>query len=341
MKTLEEEAQGIMATALAFWSSKVLLVAVELGVFDVVDEGATQEAVRVALRLGERGVADFLDALVAMGLLQRDGTAADAVYSTTPHTARLLVSGSNDYMGGVLKMTNDRLYPFWAHLEEALRTGQPQNESKRSGAGWYETLYADPAKLEQFMSAMAGYQIFNFRRLVERFDFSAHESFCDIGGASGALAIEVARAHPSVRCATFDLPAVAPIAQRNIDAERVAGKVEVRSGNFWTDELPQADVLCMGNILHNWSSDEKTALIAKAHGALPRGGVLLALEHVVDDDRRGPLPSLLMSLDMQIESVAGFEATRSQFRAWCADAGFSSVSFLPLVGSTCAVTATK
>lgn len=336
------QVQYIMQTALGFWKSKVLLVAVELGVFTRLGRGGkTLPQLREELGLHERGSADFLDALVALGFLERDGVGEDAVYRNTESSAVLLDKSSPDYMGGLLEMTNARVYPFWNNLTDALQTGAPQNEIRSAGQSWYEALFADRDRLEQFISAMAGYQIFNFRALVENFDFGRYDSFCDVGGASGSLAIEVARRYPNVRCITFDLPDIENIAERHVADAGLSDRVRVMSGDFQTDPLPRADVISMGNILHNWSVDMRRTLIAKAYEALPSGGAFLAIEHLVDDARQQNLPALLMSLNMLIETQEGSESTVSEFDSWCREAGFSHTEIVPVAGGTSAGVAYK
>lgn len=330
-----EQVQHIVDTALGFWKSKVLLTAIELGAFTRLGRrGLRLAALRDELGLHGRGCADFFDALVALGFLYREGHGEQAVYFNTRAGSALLDANSPDYMGGVLEMTNQRVYPFWSQLGEALKSGKPQNETKSTGQSWYEALYADPQRLAQFMAAMAGYQIANFRLLVDTFDFGRFSSFCDIGGASGALAIEVARRHPHIRCITYDLPAVEPIAVRRVADAGVGSRVQVQSGNFLTETLPEADVIAMGNILHNWSVATRQALIGKVFDALPGGGAFLAIEHLVDNDRRTHLAGMLMSLNMLVETADGSESTAAEFDAWCKEAGFARTEVLPISGGT-------
>jgi hypothetical protein len=59
------------------------------------------------------------------------------------------------YIGGLLEMCNARLYGFWGNLAAGLKTGEAQNEAKR-GEDVFAELYADPARLKQFLSAMTG-----------------------------------------------------------------------------------------------------------------------------------------------------------------------------------------
>src|SRR5207247_6581237 len=155
-----------------------------------------------------------------------DGPAAR--YRNTPETAAFLDRGSPRYVGGFLEMANARLYPFWGDLSEALRTGKPQNEIKRTGTSMFEELYREPQRLEQFMDAMSGISAGNFAAFAEKFDFSTYRTLCDVGGATGQLSCLVAERHPHLRCTTLDLPVVMPIAARRIHARGAGVRVPRR-----------------------------------------------------------------------------------------------------------------
>ena len=179
----------ILQIGFGFWASKTLLSAVELAVFSQLAEGQKSgPELQASLGLHPRATYDFLDTLVALGLLQRDGAGESGKYANTPATARFLVKTSPQYVGGILEMANARLYRFWADLTPALKTGQPQNEIKETGKSMFESLYADSARLEQFMDAMSGISMGNFMAFAEKFDFANYETLADIGGATGQLA---------------------------------------------------------------------------------------------------------------------------------------------------------
>ncbi len=238
-------------------------------------------------------------------------------------------------------MANARLYPFWGGLTEALRTGQPQNEVKHTGTSMFTELYADPARLEQFMRAMSGISAGNFTALAQKFDFSPYSTVCDVGGATGQLSIILAQHHPHLRCTSFDLPVVEPIAQRTIAAAKISDRVETVGGDFFADPLPKADVITMGMILHDWNLDRKLELIRQAYDALPEGGAFIVVENLIDDDRRENVFGLMMSLNMLIEFGDAFDFTGADFSGWCEGVGFSSVEILPLAGPASAAIARK
>jgi len=331
-----------MQVGMGFWASKTLLSAVELELFtQLSDRELTGAEIGKRLGLHPRGVSDFLDTLVALGLLERAGEGADGRYRNTAETAAFLDKKRPEYIGGILEMANARLYGFWGDLTEALQTGKPQNEIKHTGKPMFEELYSDPARLEQFMQAMKGISIGNFRLLAEKFDFSKYETLCDVGGATGQLCLAVAERHPHLRCTSYDLPPVAPIAEKTIASAGQSDRVAVASGDFFSDPLPKADVITMGLILHDWNLDRKMHLIRAAYDSLPDGGVFIVVENLIDDERRENAFGLMMSLNMLIEFGDAFDFTGADFDGWCSEVGFRETAILPLAGPTSAGIAYK
>jgi len=332
----------IMETATAFFASKTLLSAVNLGVFTALSgKSLSGKEIQNALKLHDRGVYDFLDALVALGFLNREGLLDAASYSNAPDTDLFLDKNKPSYIGGFVEMANDRLYPFWGSLEEALLTGKPQNEIKHTGRSMFDELYAKPGRLKQFIDAMSGISIGNFMALTRKFDFSRYATLCDIGGAAGILSVEVARQHPNMSCTSADLPAVEPIAKEYIAAKGMNGRVKTANVDFFTDEFPKADVITMGMILHDWDLPNKKMLIQKAFNALPEGGAFIAIEALIDDDRRKNAFGLLMSLNMLIEFGVAFDFTGADFERWAKEVGFRRVEVIPLAGPSSAAIAYK
>jgi hypothetical protein len=340
--TTQPDPSRIMQTATAFWASKVLLTAVELDLFSTLgDDGMTAPELGEALGLHPRGTYDFFDALVALRFLGREGDGPQGRYKNTPETAAFLNRHSPTYIGGLPGMLNNRLFGFWNHLGTALRTGQPQNEIKLHGKPMFEELYANEARLGEFLDAMTGFQAANFAQLAEKFDFSGYRTVSDVGGALALLSRIVGARHPHLAFNSFDLPEVAPLARKHVEAAGMGERIRVVAGDFFTDPLPQADVVTMGNILHDWNLEKKKVLIRKAFDALPEGGALIAIENVIDDARRENAFGLLMSLNMLIEFGDAFDYTGADFREWCGEAGFTRFEIVPLAGPTSAAIAYK
>lgn len=320
---------GIMQLGLGFWGSKTLLSAIELGVFSELAGGPlTFEELGKKLGLHQRGARDFLDALVALGMLEREGE----TYRNTPETDHFLVRGKIGYIGGMLEMANERLYPFWGSLTEALQTGLPQNEMKTGGAGLFESVYGDPARLRLFLGAMTGLSMGASKAIAEKFPWADYKTVVDVGGAQGGLLVQLCLAHPHLRGANFDLPVVGPIFEEYVAANGLSDRLAFSPGSFFDDPLPSAGVITMGHILHDWDLEQKRMLLGKAFSALPAGGALIVFEALIDDERRQNAFGLLMSLNMLVETPGGFDYTGKDCGQWMHDAGFTSVSVTHLVG---------
>jgi len=320
--------ERILQTGMAFWSSKTLLSAVEMGLFTELARGAQSfTALSSNLALHPRSARDFLDALVALGFLERTGDC----YSNTIETDLFLDRTKPSYIGGILEMANHRLYPFWSHLTEGLRTGDPQNEIKTGDPGLFETLYADPALLKEFLAAMTGLSRGANLAIAKTFPWQDYRTFVDVGTAQGDLAAQIAKANTHLHGIGFDLPEVAPIFEEYITAVGVEDRLTFVPGDFFKDDLPKADVVLMGHILHDWDLPTKKMLIAKAFDAVPTGGSLIVYEAIIDDDRSKNAFGLMMSLNMLIETPGGFDYTGADCSEWMREAGFSRIQVQQLV----------
>lgn len=310
--------QKILQTGLAFWSSKALLSAVELGVFTTLAKGpATLETLQQALGVHARGARDFLDALVALGFLERK----DGQYTNAAETDLFLDKAKPSYVGGILEMANARLFGFWNHLTTALRTGKRQNEDA-AGGDMFAELYADPERLKQFLAAMTGVSRGANVAIAAAFPWAQYGTFVDVGTAQGDLAVQIAKANPHLKGLGFDLPQVGPIFEEYAGLNGVEDRLRFVAGSFFTDALPTADVILMGHILHDWDLDTKKMLLRKAWEALPEGGSVVVYESIIDDDRSQNAFGLLMSLNMLVETDGGFDFTGADCIGWMSEAGF-------------------
>lgn len=332
-------ADQIMQIGLGFWSSKVLLSAVEIGVFTEL-AGGPQEFSKLAGRLGlhARSARDYLDALVALGLLHR----VDGTYSNTRETDLFLDRHKSSYIGGFLEMANARLFGFWNHLTEALRTGRQQNESKEdSAASPFLALYADPARLKGFLAGMSGISHGANLAIARKVPWARYKSYADVGTAQGDLAVQIALANPHLEGIGFDLAEVGPVFEEYAEANGVNDRVRFQPGDFFKKELPNVDVITMGHILHDWNLNDKKMLIAKAHDALRPGGSLVVYDAIIDDDRSKNAFGLLMSLNMLIETAGGFDYTGADCIGWMKEAGFRDAYVEHLTGPDSMVVALK
>jgi len=322
--------QRIMETGFGYASAKTLLSAIELELFTRLAQGPLdRDAIQEQLQLHPRSVRDFLDALVVLGFLEREGD----VYRNSPEADHYLDKRKPSYIGGILEMANQRLYPFWGRLTEALKTGKPQNEAADGDPDFFRAIYADPQRLRQFLTSMSGLSREANRQIARRIPWSQYKSFVDVGTAQGDLAVQIALANPHMEGMGFDLPQVGPIFNEYITGQGVADRVRFVEGSFFEQPIPQADVVLMGHILHDWGMDDKRMLIRKAYDALPPGGLYVIYEALIDDDREKNAFGLLMSLNMLIETTAGFDYTGAECSEWLQEVGFRETRVEHLIGN--------
>ena len=332
----------IMRVASGYGVSKALLSAVGLGLYTRLADGSmTLDEIMDEYGLVRRPAMDFLDLLVSVDLLGRDGDSDGARYRNTEATAAFLDRDKPAYIGGIIELWDKRNYRFWADITTAFKTGKAQNETKHAGTPFFETLYSDPTRLEAFMDAMNGSSIRNFETFAGVFPFDRYRTLTDIGGADALLSRLVAAAHPHMRCTSVDLPVVTEIATGKIAASGLSDRVEAVAGDFFADPLPPADVITMGMILHDWNLERKKLLVKKAHEALPAGGAFVAIEALIDDARRANTFGMFLSLNMLIEFGDAFDFTGAEFIDWCREAGFSRFEIIPLDGPSSAAIAYK
>lgn len=318
-----------MKSGLAFWAAKTLLSAVEMELFtELARQPGDVSAVQGRLGLHPRGARDFLDALVALGFLQRQ----NGIYRNSPDTDLFLDKNKPTYVGGILEMANARLFGFWNHLTAALRTGELQNEARHGGPDFFAAIYADPARLKGFLRAMSGLSRPANMAIATRFPWAPYKTYVDVGAAQGDLAAQIALANKHLKGFGFDLPEAGPAFDEYIRQQNLIDRVKFVPGNFFNDDFPEADVVTMGHILHDWGLEEKKMLLSKAYKALPAGGAVIVYDAIIDDDRSQNVFGLLMSLNMLIETKAGFDYTAADCAKWMEEVGFKQTRAEHLVG---------
>ena len=310
----------------AFQESKVLLSAVELGVFTALGEGPLDlDTLRTRIGIHERGASDFLDALVALGMLERDDRGR---YANTTVTDLYLDRRKSTYVGGELDHFNTYVYPHWNLLTPALRTGKAQSGARATGH--YPAMYADQTALEIFVKGMTGATFSVARAIAAKFPWQNYKRVIDVGTAEGCLPLQIAQMHPHVIGGGFDLPPVKPLFDSYVQKHGLSDRLQFYAGDFFRDLLPTADVLVLGRVLHNWDLATKKMLLRKAHVALPVGGALIVYERLIDDKRRVNAAGLLASLHMLVMTEGGFDFTGTDCILWMREAGFRDIRIEPL-----------
>jgi SAM-dependent methyltransferase len=300
---------------------------VELGVFTELSPcPLSADVLGDRIGINARGRHDFLDALVALGMLQRE----EELYRNTPATDAFLDRAKPTYIGAILEVANAQFYTHWGALTAALQTGKPQHAE--TGGGFIESISADPAQLGPFMRSMTALSQGASARIALTFPWDCYATFADLGCAQGGLPVELARTHPHLTGIGFDFPQVERVFTRYVAANGLDDRLRFQGGDFFVDPLPKADVVTLGHILHGASLDQKRALLRRVHETLPPGGAVIVFDAIIDDDRRVNDFGLLMSLNMLVHTAGGFDYTAADCCQWMLEAGFVDTWVRPLVG---------
>ena len=321
--------EKILQTGLAFWASKTLLSAIEIGLFTELSRGPEHfDALSGRLGLHPRSARDFLDTLVALGFLRETAI-------TTPIRPRPISSSIGRNPPTSAASSRWRIIACIHSGDTSRRRFAPERRRTSCGpAGLVcsRRSTADPARLKQFLAAMTGISHGANMTIARAFPWTNYHTFVDVGTAQGDLAAQIALANPHLRGVGFDLPEVAPVFEEYVAAVGVADRLTFQPGDFFTQDLPKTDVVLMGHILHDWDLPTKKMLVRKAFDAIPAGGALIVYEAIIDDDRSKNAFGLMMSLNMLIETPGGFDYTGADCAGWMKEAGFSATRVEPLVG---------
>jgi acetylserotonin N-methyltransferase len=322
----------------AFRRSKTMFAAVKLGAFDALAAGPKSLAdLATELQASADGLERLLDACVGLGLLER----REGRYTNTPASEAYLCRHSPRRLTGYLNYSNDVMWKLWEHLDDAVREGTHRWQQVY---GWdgpiFQNFFRDENAKREFLLGMHGFGVISSPQVVAAFDLGRFRRLCDLGGATGHLAVAACQQYPQLEAVVFDLPDAVPLAKEMIAETPVAARIEVQGGDFFSDPLPAADLFALGRIVHDWSEDKAIALLKRIHAALPAGGALLIAEKVLDDDKLGPRWAQMQSLNM-LTCTEGKERNLSEYRALLQQAGFSQVEGRSTSSPLDAVLATK
>lgn len=307
----------------AFRRSKAMFTAVSLGIFDLL-EALPASAHSLAATLGAQpdALTRLLDSCAGLGLLLKSG----GLYANSQTASTYLCSSSPDTLAGYIVYSDRALFPMWGDLRNAVLEGTNRWESTFGPlpGGIFAHFFRDDSARAAFLQGMHGIGLLSSPKIVRIFNLSRFHTICDLGGATGHLAIAACERYGAMQGIVFELPQVIPHAQAFIDKSPAAARLRGLSGNFFSDPLPPADLYALGRILHDWPEDRIRTLLARIHGALPPGGGILIAETLLDDSHDGPVHALLQSLNMLV-CTEGRERSVPEYTALLESAGFSQI----------------
>ena len=305
-----------------FRRSKAMFTAVSLGVFDLLESSpATADELARRLSVKPDPLERLLDTCVGLKLLRRSGKA----YENEPVARAYLCRTSPCSLAGYILYSNDVLFRLWTHLEDAVREGTPRwSQAFGTDGPIFDHFFRTPEAKETFLHGMHGLGALSSPAVVAAFPLAGFRQMVDLGGGTGHLAIAACEKYPALRAIVFDLPQVIETARKHAAQSNAAARLSVLGGDFFRDELPDADLFAMGRILHDWPEEKITALLAKIYSRLPTGGAILLAEKLLLDDKTGPASAQLQSLNMLV-CTEGKERTLNEYRRLLEDAGFVDV----------------
>jgi len=306
----------------AFRRSKTMFTAVSLGVFDSLEsQPATVATLAVALGVNRDALERLLDACVGLQLLGRRGE----LYANTPTTSTYLSAQSPSRMTGYVKYSDEVLWKMWGNLDDAVREGTNRWQQT---FGWdgpiFSNFFRTPEARREFLMGMHGQGLVSSPQVVAAFDLSRFDRLVDLGGGTGHLAIAACLRYTELKAAVFDLPETLELAREIIAASPVADRIETIAGDFFVDDLPEADLYALGRIIHDWSEDKVLTLLRRLFERLPSDGALLIAEKLLNEEKNGPHWAQMQNLGMLLYTE-GKERTLAEYKALLERAGFASV----------------
>jgi acetylserotonin O-methyltransferase len=307
----------------AFRRSKTMFAAVSLGAFDALASGRKSlNELAVQLKANADALERLLDACVGLRLLKKEG----GKYENTPAAQSYLTSSSPRHLTGYINYSNEVLWRLWGNLEDAVREGT--NRWKQI-YGWdgpiFANFFRDEAAKRHFLMGMHGYGLISSPQVVAAFDLNRFQCLCDLGGATGHLAIAACQRYPNLKAIVFDLPEAIPLARETVSASTVSERIAFAPGDFFVDTLPEFDLFAVGRILHDWGEEKINRLVARIYARLPPGGALLIAEKLLDADKTGPRWAQMQSLNM-LTCTEGKERTLAEYAELLTRAGFAEVA---------------
>ena len=310
---LDSNINELLEIAYSFEKARVFLTACEFGVFDTLgDDFKTAEEVAEVVKAHPKALGRLMNALVSMNLLDKKS----GKYCNTKLTNAYLVKANPNFIGN-LKYIND-IWNRWSNLTESIKTGTAVN--------YIEPGNRPKEQLEEFISAMHWRANFQAPELIKMINLSKVTKILDLGGGSGAYAVEMAKAKQNIDAYVFDLPEVVPIAEKYIQFKGFDGKVKTIAGNFKTDKIGKGyDLVFVSHILHSNSFYDNIELLRKVYDSLKVGGTIVIHDFIIDDDRSSPEFQSLFSLNMLVSTPAGDVMTDTDIWILLKECWFSSI----------------
>lgn len=311
----------LMGVATGYWNSQVFFAACKLRIFEELsNKPLTAGELAEKTKIHPEGCLRLLAALRQLGMVE-----PEKEFWKNSELGAYCTSKSPFPMNS-LTFFGEPLYHMWEFLPDALREYSPRWEQALgiSGEDVFAAAYADPMRLRAFcdLTTLLGTPL--GQAIAQMFDFSPYQCILDVGGGSGAIAIQVGLKFPHLRGIIMDLPPVCKVAEEFIQTSGLAERFTTHAGDFFTGPFPSGiDVILLSSVLHDWGEANCRKILRNCFHALAPDGVLLISEWVMNDDGSGKRYAVFTSLNALVACETGaVERNEREYRSLIEDAGF-------------------
>lgn len=303
--------QGLRELIYNFRTSRVLLTAIELDLFSALDkESKTSAEVSSIISADPRATDRLMNVLCNIDLLEKK----NGQFSNSDFSSRYLVKGKPDYISNLLHAVN--LWDSWSNLTEIVRRGKPVQRNDKDGKNWRDN----------FIEAMHYRAVKQASEDINMIDLSGVRNVLDLGGGSGAYAMNFANSSKDIAAAVFDLPEVIPLTEKYLEKSGLKDKVKTIKGNYLTDDIGTGyDLIFLSAIIHSNSFEENKDLVMKCADALNKNGMLVIQDYVMDDERITPPAGTMFAINMLVNTKGGDTFTQTEIYSWLKNAGLKNI----------------
>jgi hypothetical protein len=313
----------LMSMARGFQAAKMLMTAVDLAVFDFLEEPRSSVEAAAWLKADDRATAIFLNGLAALGLL----TKGVDYFRNAPLASRYLVQGKAEYRGAIIKHMEHTWNRGWNDLKTTVLVGSPQEAEPETWVAAQEE--RDEAEVRAFIQGMHAIARDLAPNVAAKLDLKGVRQLLDLGGGPATYAMTFAQANPELKATVFDLPRPCKIAQKNIAAAGLGGRVGTMPGNFLQDDIGRGyDFIWVSQILHSHTDEQCRQIIGKAVAALNPGGTLAIQDFFLNPDGCTPPAAAMFGVHMLAVTPRGRAYTYGEVAQWMKEAGLSEPSHL-------------
>lgn len=301
----------IRELANGFQVSRIILTAVELNIFTILDKHLLPSS-EIAKQINgdERATDRLLNALVSLGFLNK----VHEKFYNSDAASLYIVKGKPEFMGGLFH--SNELWKSWGTLTNAVKEGTSVYKGDGSNKDWTES----------FIAAMHYRAAKEAKILAMMLNLSSAKKMLDVGGGSGAYAMGMIETNPELNAVIFDLPNVIPLTKKYVETFSQKDKVSYIEGNYLTGDFGNGyDIILLSAIVHINGNEQNLELIKKCAASLNRGGQIVIKDWVMNEARTEPLGGAVFAINMLVGTKCGDTFTETEMRNWFTSCGITKI----------------